>query len=78
MDAGPSPPGGGPSSYGSIAPFEEDIGELQVSRLIDFTLGSVGAIADNQGIADAQAYLQGKLLDLEIDVHEPVEYESKP
>ena len=29
---------------------------------------------DHQGVVDAQAYLQTKLLDLEIDVHQTVEF----
>ncbi|MHC4946829.1 MAG: DUF2164 domain-containing protein [Planctomycetota bacterium] len=51
-----------------------EIGELQGRRLLEFMVGHVGATVYNQAIADAQAYLQDKLLDLEGDLHEPVRH----
>lgn len=54
--------------------FDQDPGVLQTDVLYDFVVALVGAAAYNQGVADAQAYMQTKLLDLEIDVHEIVEF----
>jgi len=56
--------------------FDRDIGLLQTDRLFEFTVNLLGAAAYNQAIADAQAWMQGKLLDLEGDLHEEVEYEG--
>lgn len=52
--------------------YEEEIGELKSDRLFEFFLELIGASSYNQGVEDAQAYLQGKLIDLEIDLHEEV------
>ncbi len=52
-----------------------DIGLLQSEQLFEFMMGLIGASAYNQAVSDAQAWLQGKLLDLEGDLHEQVEYE---
>jgi uncharacterized protein (DUF2164 family) len=52
-----------------------DIGLLQTERLFEFMVNLIGASAYNRAIADAQAWMQGKLLDLEGDLHERVEYE---
>lgn len=53
-----------------------DIGLLQTERLFEFLMHLIGASAYNQAISDAQAWMQGKLLDLQGDLHEPVEYEG--
>jgi uncharacterized protein (DUF2164 family) len=55
--------------------LECDIGLLQTERLFEFMVNLIGAGAYNQAITDAQAWMQGKLLDLEGDLHERVEYE---
>ena len=51
--------------------FEEELGELRTRRVFEFMVGLVGASAYNQAVSDAQAWLQGKLLDLEGDLHQP-------
>ena len=55
--------------------LECDIGLLQTEQLFEFMVNLIGAGAYNQAIKDAQAWMQGKLLDLEGDLHEQVEYE---
>ena len=50
--------------------LEQPIGELQAQLLMDLMLELVGSTIYNQAIQDAQAYLQGKLLDMEGDLHE--------
>ena len=53
--------------------FNEEIGVLRTQRLFEFVVRLIGATIYNQAINDAQAWLQGKLLDLEGDLHEVVE-----
>ena len=57
------------------AELELEIGELQSEKMLEFMINLVGATVYNRAIGDAQAYLQGKLLDLEGDLHETVEHE---
>jgi uncharacterized protein (DUF2164 family) len=45
--------------------MEEEIGDLKASLLLDYFLEEVGPSVYNQAIADAQAYFQEKLADLE-------------
>jgi uncharacterized protein (DUF2164 family) len=52
--------------------FGEDLGDLRMVRLYEFLVGLIGAAAYNQGVADAQAWLHNKLIDLEIELHEDV------
>lgn len=54
--------------------FDHDIGLLQTEKLYDFILGMIGATIYNQAIDDAQAYITVKAVDMEIDLHERVEY----
>jgi uncharacterized protein (DUF2164 family) len=56
--------------------LEVEFGVLQSEKLVDFMMGLVGALVYNQAIDDAQGYVQKKLLDMEGDLHETVEYES--
>ena len=58
--------------------FNEDIGVLRTERLFDLVVKLIGATIYNQAINDAQAWLQGKLLDLEGDLHERVEFAPPP
>jgi uncharacterized protein (DUF2164 family) len=53
--------------------FDEDIGLLRTGKLFDFVVNLIGASIYNQAITDAQAWLQGKLLDLQGDLHQQVE-----
>ena len=54
--------------------FDLDIGLVQYERLMDLILRTLGAALYNQAVTDAQAWLQGKLLDLEGDLHRPVDF----
>lgn len=45
--------------------LEQDIGDLQAGLLLDFCLKEIGPSIYNRAIADAQAYLQGRVADLE-------------
>jgi uncharacterized protein (DUF2164 family) len=45
--------------------LEQEIGDLQAALLLDYCLKEIGPTVYNRAIADAQAYLQGRLADLE-------------
>ncbi len=45
--------------------LDQDIGDLKAGMLLDYCLKEIGPIVYNQAIADAQAYFQGRLGDLE-------------
>ncbi len=59
--------------------FEENlpdpIGELQSGLLLNFFLEGIGPAIYNQAIADAQAWLQQRVIDLEGELYEePFQY----
>ncbi|MBT8485628.1 MAG: DUF2164 domain-containing protein [Phycisphaerales bacterium] len=54
--------------------LDAEIGLLQSELLFDFVLKLIGPSVYNQAVSDAGAYLQGKLLDLESDLHQTVEF----
>ena len=45
--------------------LDEDIGDLKASLFLDFCLREIGPSVYNQAIADAQTYLQERLIDLD-------------
>ena len=45
--------------------FDDPIGELKAALLIDFFVEQLGPQIYNQAIADAQTFIQDKLIDLE-------------
>lgn len=45
--------------------LDQDIGDLQADLLLDYALREIGPTVYNQAIADAQAYFQGRVADLE-------------
>ncbi len=45
--------------------FDADAGDLKARLMLDFCLQEIGAVVYNQAIADAQAYMQGRIADLE-------------
>jgi uncharacterized protein (DUF2164 family) len=45
--------------------LDPDAGDLKVSLLLDFCVTEIGAVVYNQAIADAQAYFQARVSDLE-------------
>jgi len=51
--------------------LETDIGELQSSLFLQFCLEEIGPFVYNQAIADAQAYMQERALDLENNCYAP-------
>jgi uncharacterized protein (DUF2164 family) len=47
------------------AHLEQDIGDLKAGLLLDYVLREIGPSVYNKAIADAQAYFQGRVADLE-------------
>jgi uncharacterized protein (DUF2164 family) len=45
--------------------LEQDIGDLKAGLLLDYVLKEVGPVIYNRAIADAQAYFEGRVADLE-------------
>jgi uncharacterized protein (DUF2164 family) len=45
--------------------LDADAGDLKARLLLEFCLQEVGAVVYNQAIADAQAYMQQRVADLE-------------
>ena len=45
--------------------LEQDIGDLKAGMLLDYCLKEIGPVIYNRAIADAQAYFQGRVADLE-------------
>ena len=50
--------------------LEQDIGDLKADLLLDFFLTEIGPGIYNRAIADAQAYFQGRVADLEAECYE--------
>jgi uncharacterized protein (DUF2164 family) len=50
----------------------EEIGIIKRDRIFAFFNNLLGSAAYNQGVADAQTYLQTRLVDMEIELHEDV------
>lgn len=58
---------------------DEEIGDLKAELFLDFAVREVGPTVYNQAIADAQAYLQERVNDLEGTCHEPeLPYWTRP
>ena len=51
--------------------FDEEIGDLKASEFLRFCLDEIGPFIYNRGIADAQAYFQERVADLEGSCHAP-------
>lgn len=51
--------------------LEQDIGDLKADMLLEFCLKEVGPTIYNRAIADAQAYFQGRVADLDGVCYEP-------
>ncbi|HEY5219856.1 MAG TPA: DUF2164 domain-containing protein [Gemmatimonadaceae bacterium] len=45
--------------------LDQDVGDLKAALLLDFCLKEIGPSIYNQAIADAQAYFQARVVDLE-------------
>ena len=50
--------------------LDQEIGGLQADMFLDFCLSEIGASIYNQAIADAQAYFQERVTDLEAVCHQ--------
>jgi uncharacterized protein (DUF2164 family) len=50
---------------------DEDIGDLKADMVLDFCLKEIGPSIYNKAIADAQAFMQARLADLEGVCYEP-------
>lgn len=50
--------------------FDDSLSDFRAEGLLDFFVEQLGPPVYNQGVRDAQAYIQEKLLDLEGDVYE--------
>jgi uncharacterized protein (DUF2164 family) len=51
--------------------LDEDIGDLKARLVLDYCLREIGPTIYNQAIADAQAWMQGKVADLDGSRFEP-------
>jgi uncharacterized protein (DUF2164 family) len=51
--------------------FDEPLSAFRAESLVDFLVDELGPPVYNQGVRDAQAYLQEKLSDLDGEVYEP-------
>jgi len=51
--------------------MDEEIGELKASLLLDFVLQEIGPTVYNRAIADAQARMQERVVDLDGICYEP-------
>jgi len=51
--------------------MEEEVGDLKATLLLEFCLKEIGPSIYNQAVADAQAWMQDKLTDLDGSCHEP-------
>ena len=45
--------------------LDQDIGDLKAGMLLNYCLEEIGPTIYNQAITDAQAYFQGRVIDLE-------------
>ena len=53
------------------AEHDLDIGNLEAVGLVEFILKEIAPTAYNAGVADAQAFLRDRLVDLEATCYEP-------
>jgi uncharacterized protein (DUF2164 family) len=51
--------------------FDEDIGDLKAGLMLDFVMKEIAPAIYNQAIADAQAYFQVRVTDLDGVCYEP-------
>ncbi len=51
--------------------LDEPIGDLKATLLFEFVLGKIGPTVYNQAIADAQAWMQERVTDLDVNLYAP-------
>jgi uncharacterized protein (DUF2164 family) len=54
--------------------FDRDIGDLKAERFFEAMVGLIGASAYNQGVADAQAWMGERVVDLSGNLHAEVDW----
>ncbi|MEN5422066.1 DUF2164 domain-containing protein [Comamonas aquatica] len=50
--------------------MDEPIGNVDAAGLLKFFLAEIAPLAYNQGVADAQAQMQQRVTEIDIDVHQ--------
>lgn len=50
--------------------LDDEIGDLKARLVLDFFLGRLGAAVYNQAVADAHAWAQDKLMDIEGELYQ--------
>lgn len=50
--------------------MDEPIGNVAAAGLLKFLLAEIAPLAYNQGVADAQAQMQQRVAEIDIDVHQ--------
>jgi uncharacterized protein (DUF2164 family) len=53
------------------AEFDDPISDFRANGLLDLFLRELGPAVYNQGVRDACGYVQGKLADIDGEIHEP-------
>ena len=51
--------------------MDEKIGNIAASALLGFFLKEIAPVVYNQAVADVQSRLQARVMELDIEVHEP-------
>ncbi|MFT5144179.1 MAG: hypothetical protein ACI80V_003819 [Rhodothermales bacterium] len=51
--------------------FDEPLGDLASGFLLDFFLADIGPSIYNKAVAEAAERMQAKVMDVEVEVHEP-------
>lgn len=51
--------------------MEEKIGNVTAASLLNYFIEELGPIIYNKGVADAQERLQARVMEIDIEVHEP-------
>ena len=55
--------------------LDVEIGSLEAASLLGFFLQEIGPVVYNQAVSDAQARMQARVMELDIEIHEePFEY----
>jgi len=58
--------------------MDEEIGNLGADLLLNFFIGEIGPLIYNQAVADVQARLQARVLEVDAEVYEePFQYWKK-
>lgn len=59
--------------------LDEEIGSLTAGALLGFFLKEIAPVVYNQAVADAQARLQARVMELDVEVYEePFQFWTRP